>query len=121
MTDLDRDEGAQGRTRNPEVRSGESGQTRATGWGTHDTYWRESFGTRPYAPADRAYQDYRQAYKYGYEAAFIYGYRAWDEEVEHDLERGWDQARADSTIDWPEAKNAVRDAFERARDNRATS
>ena len=118
MSNLERDEGSRSSTGNPDVRATTGGQTHASDWGTHDAYWRESYGTRPYAPADRGYDDYRQAYKYGHEAAFIHGYQPWDESVEHELERGWEQARADSTLDWSQAKHAVRDAFERARDNR---
>jgi hypothetical protein len=41
--------------------------------------------------------------------------------VEHDLERGWHQARAGSPLGWPEAKDAVREAFERARESHTTS
>jgi hypothetical protein len=120
MANLDRDENTPRVSDDANARPAAGSQARATDWNTHDAFWRESFGTRPYAPADRGYSDYRQAYKYGHEAAFIYGYRPWDEEVEHDLERGWEQARADATLDWTQAKHAVRDAFERAREPGAT-
>jgi hypothetical protein len=120
MANLDRDENTPHAGDDANARPAAGSKARANDWRSHEAFWRESFGTRPYAPADRNYSDYRQAYKYGHEAAFIYGYRPWDEEVEHDLERGWEQARADSTLDWTQAKHAVRDAFERAREPSAT-
>ena len=84
-------------------------------WTAHDEYWRDNYGSRPYTKADRAYEYYQPAYKYGHESAFFYGGRAWDEEVEHDLERGWDQARGDSPCTWLEVREEVRDAYDRAR------
>src|SRR4051794_1065016 len=79
---------------------------RKVDWGGQDEYWRDNYGERPYAQADRTYAYYQPAYKYGHESAFFYGDRAWDQEVEHDLERGWDQARGDSDCTWPEVKEA---------------
>jgi hypothetical protein len=94
---------------------GTSDTTRNADWTGHDGYWRDNYGARPYTHADRAYEYYQPAYKYGHESAFFYGGRSWDEEVEHDLERGWDQARGDSNCTWIEVKDAVRDAYERSR------
>lgn len=89
--------------------------TRTRDWAAHDEYWRENYGERPYSKADRAYEFYQPAYKYGHESAFFYGGRSWDKDVEDDLARGWEQARADSNCTWDEVKDAVRDAYERAR------
>ena len=96
----------------------EAGKTSRMGgvnWGDQDSYWRDNYGERPYAQADRAYEYYQPAYKYGHEAAFTYGGRAWDTEIDHDLERGWEQARGDSNCSWAEVKDAVRDAYDRTR------
>ena len=95
--------------------------TRVVDWAAHDEYWRDNYGERPYAQADRAYEHYQPAYKYGHESAFFYGGRSWDGEVEDDLARGWEQARGDSNCQWDEVKDAVRDAYERARLHAATS
>jgi hypothetical protein len=95
--------------------SDESVAKRNDAWAGHDGYWRDNYGERPYSHADRAYEYYQPAYKYGHESAFFYGGRAWDNEVENDLERGWDQARGDSNCTWTEVKDAVRDAYERSR------
>ena len=87
---------------------------RSGDWAAHDEYWRDNYGERPYAKADRAYEYYQPAYKYGHESAFFYGGRPWDGEVEDDLARGWEQARGDSNCTWAEVRDAVRDAYERA-------
>ena len=87
----------------------------AADWMAHDEYWRDNYGERPYAKADRAYEFYQPAYKYGHESAFFYGGRSWDQDVEDDLARGWEQARGDSNCSWDEVKDAVRDAYDRAR------
>jgi hypothetical protein len=107
MADLDRQESAQGET---------SGTRRGIDWSAHDAYWRDNYGGRGYAQADRTYEYYQPAYKYGHESAFFYGDRAWDQEVEDDLARGWEQARGDSDCTWAEVKDAVRDAYERTRE-----
>ena len=88
---------------------------RRVDWSGQDEYWRDNYGSRPYTQADRNYEYYQPAYKYGHESAFFYGGRAWDQEIEHDLARGWEQARGESTCSWDEVKEAVRDAFERTR------
>jgi hypothetical protein len=81
-------------------------------WEDEDRYWRESFGSRPYATADRGYDYYRPAYRYGVESASRHRGRAWSE-VESDLERGWAEGRGESRSTWDEIKAAVRDAWER--------
>jgi hypothetical protein len=84
-------------------------------WATDDAYWRNNYQDRAYAMADRAYDAYRPAYRYGCEARFIYGGLPWDDEVEFELSLGWPQARGDSDLSWELARDAVRDGFERAR------
>lgn len=98
---------------NPGIDMGTTGRVHEIDW---DDYWRDSYPTRSYARADRPYEYYRPAFKYGHESAFLYGGRTWDDEVEHDLARGWEQARGESTCTWSEARDAVRDAYEWSRD-----
>jgi len=73
MADIDRQDSTQSET---------SGTRRSVDWGTHDSYWRDNYGARPYTQSDRAYEYYQPAYKYGHESAFFYGDRAWDQEVD---------------------------------------
>ena len=77
-----------------------------------DAYWRENYSTRPYAQADRAYEYYHPAYRYGWESRMRNGTRQWDE-VESDLERGWDKFKGESKLTWSEAKFAAKDAWNR--------
>lgn len=81
-------------------------------WEDEDRYWRESFGSRPYISADRGYEYYRPAYRYGWESAGRHQGRQWYE-VESELERGWERMRGESRSTWQEVKEAVRDAWER--------
>ena len=77
-----------------------------------DRYWEENYRSRPYFEAGIAYEEYRPAYRYGWEARVRHADEAFDD-VEPDLERGWDQARAGCKLDWQQAKPAVRDAWDR--------
>jgi hypothetical protein len=77
---------------------------------TEDTYWRSNYATRPYVERGAAYDTYRPAYRYGWESYPRLRGRTF-EEVEGDLARGWDEARAGSQLTWDKAKGAVRDAW----------
>lgn len=83
-------------------------------WGQHDAHFREQYPNRPYARADRGYEHYQPAYRYGHDAARRHDGREWHE-VEGDLGRGWDSARGGTQGAWHEVKDAARDAWDRAR------
>ncbi len=76
-----------------------------------DAYWRENYANRPYANG-HPYDQYAPAYKYGWESKTQYAGKRFDD-VENDLERGWDKAKANSHLAWNEAKSATRDAWNR--------
>jgi len=99
---------------NPGVNMGTSGSMHEIDWGTEDLYWREQYATRPYARADQDYEHFQQAYRYGAESRARHAGREWNE-VEPELERGWDGYRGKSQSRWTEVKDAVRDAFHRGR------
>ena len=77
-----------------------------------DEFWRENYAKRPYAAADRGYEYYQPAYKYGWESRTRHGGKEFDS-VAGDLQKGWDKARGDSKLEWNEARGAVRDAWHR--------
>ena len=80
-----------------------------------DAYWRENYKTRPYATDTTDYdydRDFAPAYRHGYTAADQHRGRRY-EEVESDLERGWDKSRGQSRLGWDKAKHASRDAWHR--------
>ena len=86
----------------------------ASDWSTDDAFWQSNYSTRPYASADRSYDHYRPAYRYGFESARHYVGRQWDE-AEPDLRQGWEkyEHRGESPTAWDEIKHAVRDAWDR--------
>jgi len=77
-----------------------------------DAYWRENYATRPYYQPGDTYEEYRPAYRYGWEARNKYGELNWDD-VEEDMERNWEKNRGASNMTWNRAKHAIRDAWHR--------
>lgn len=77
-----------------------------------DAYWRQNYSSRPYVRAGASYDDYQDAYRYGWESRVSNTGRDWDA-TSADLERGWDKAKAKSRLGWLEAKDAVRDGWHR--------
>lgn len=83
-------------------------QSEAVTEAAHDSFWRRSFRGRPYIDAGQGYEHYRPAFRYGWQARNRLGGRAF-EDVEAELEAGWDAAAAG--LSWDEARPAVRDAY----------
>ena len=79
-----------------------------------DAYWAEHYALRPYAAADRGYDHYRPAYRYGWESRMRHhaSGRSY-EDLESELERDWEGQRGDSPMTWREARHATRDAWHR--------
>lgn len=77
-----------------------------------DRFWRENYRNREYAAADHDYEQYRPAYRYGWEAHSSHANRPYDE-IEPELERNWDTARGESRLAWSDARHATRDAWDR--------
>lgn len=75
-------------------------------------YWRENFKDQPYAEDATGFDDYGPAYGYGVSSYTKYPGRSFDD-VEMDLSRDWDGARGASNLQWNQARNATRDAWER--------
>jgi len=78
-----------------------------------ETYWRSNFSTRTYVAADDTFDDYAPAYGYGMAAHHDHLGRTF-EEAEAELSKGWADARGSSRLEWGRAKDATRDAWERA-------
>jgi hypothetical protein len=76
-----------------------------------DKYWRENFATHPYA-FNKSYDQFGPAYRYGWESYTLHNGSKF-EDVEIDLERGWDGAKGESRLIWLHAKPAARDAWDR--------
>ena len=108
---------------NPGINMGTTGSMHEIDWGTESwgeneqRHWRDSYASRPYVQADRGYDYYEPAYRYGTAAARHHAGREWND-VEGELERDWDKARGASKSTWAEAKDAVRDAWDHVRGRR---
>ena len=85
-------------------------------WELEDAYWQSAYPERPYARADRGYEYYRSAYRYGYDAASRYRRYAW-EDVEDELRRVWDGRHDSAQFSWPDMRDAVRDGWDHVRGN----
>ncbi len=78
-----------------------------------DAYWEKNYRTRPYASQQVEYKEYRPAYRYGWENASRSNGKSFDE-MSPTMERDWDKTRGtDSSLNWSNAKGAVRDAWDR--------
>ncbi|MDQ3617391.1 MAG: hypothetical protein M3374_01470 [Pseudomonadota bacterium] len=78
-------------------------------------YWRDESANRPYVSKDYDYDnDYQPAYLYGTQARSQHAGRQWDDSLESDLHQGWEKAKGNSKLDWENAKDPVRDAWDRS-------
>jgi hypothetical protein len=102
----------------PDVNAGTTGNTQLIDWDTEDVFWRSEYARRPYARADRDYEHFRPAYRYGAESAARHAAREWPD-VEPELERGWPEFCGATTTAWVDVKAAVRDAWDRVRGKRS--
>jgi hypothetical protein len=77
---------------------------------TEDTYWRDSYLTRPYVDKNADYSVYRPAYRHGVDAYTRFNGRSF-EEIESDLGKEW--TAKGEVLPWHKAQPAARDAYER--------
>jgi hypothetical protein len=83
-----------------------------------DAYWESEYLNRPYYRADRGYTydlDYRDAYRFGYLASYRHSTVDFDA-IEPTLADEWMQEHGTSRLEWSLARDAVRDAWIRARE-----
>ena len=78
-----------------------------------DAYWRENHLSQPYAKG-RSYEDYRPAYRAGYEGYAEYGEAGTFEEREAELRKSYE--RSGSKLAWEEARPASRAAWQRVQE-----
>jgi hypothetical protein len=97
----------------PDINFGTTGNMHEIDWPEQDAYWRSNYSDRPYASADRNYDYYQPAYRYGAESATRLKGQEWSS-VEPELERGWNDFRGGATSTWRDIKDAVHDGWNRA-------
>jgi hypothetical protein len=98
----------------PAVNASTAHVTLGPDWETEDAYWQSAYPARPYARADRGYEYYRSAYRYGTERATQWHGREWAE-AESELRNGWPATDDETSATWDEMRAAVRDAWDRVR------
>jgi outer membrane lipoprotein SlyB len=79
-----------------------------------DTYWRTNYTTQSWVDRNRPYDDYRPAFRTGYEGYARYaGSGKTYDQVEADLQRDYERTRGNSALNWENAKMATRAAWRR--------
>ncbi len=90
----------------------------ARDWSTDDAFWQANYSSRAYAAADRPYEHYQPAYRYGHEAATTAATeRDWND-MEGELRSGWNSYEhrySSNKSTWEEIKDAAKDAWDRVR------
>jgi uncharacterized protein (TIGR02271 family) len=79
-----------------------------------DAYWNEHHSGEPYYDRSFSYDDYRGAYRTGYEGFARLGSSGKRyEEIEPDLRREYEQKHSSARLPWDKARPAVRAAWQR--------
>ena len=77
-----------------------------------DAYWRENYSKSDYYQAGLTYDDYAPAYRTGYQGRAQHAGRKFDD-VERDLEAGYNREKGASKLSWEKARPATRAAWDR--------
>ena len=75
-----------------------------------DAYWRANYASRAYATPRDADDEWGPAYAYGvahYNRNVVAHPEATFEELEAEMERGWEEARGKSSMEWTRARLAA--------------
>jgi hypothetical protein len=83
-------------------------------WDTEDAYWQSAYPERPYARADRGFDYYRAAYRFGAQCSTLWRQREWAE-AERSLHDAWTATAGTVHAAWDEVKAAVHDAWDHVR------
>ncbi|NDF11959.1 MAG: hypothetical protein EB060_03965 [Proteobacteria bacterium] len=103
-----------------DMRAGSGSSRRSTtissDWNAENDYWHNQYPSRPYYDRGRAYSTVEPAYRYGVDLYNQNPGRRYEELNQSQLSSGWDTARGTSTMNWNDAQNATRDAYNRMYD-----
>lgn len=106
---------AETRPYSPDVVAAESSVAqRGPSWEAEDAYWQSAYPERQYARADRSYEYYRTAYRFGAESAVRWRGLEWSD-VEAVVRSAWLAAEDGTRRAWDEMREAIRDAWDHVR------
>jgi hypothetical protein len=88
-----------------------------TSWNSQNTYWRNTYSSRPYYSSSRDYSLYEPAYRYGVDLYNRNMCKPYESLSANQLNSGWGQARGTSSLNWNDAQVATRDAYNRMYQN----
>jgi hypothetical protein len=77
-----------------------------------DSYWSTTYTTEPYYNDSYSYDDYRPAYRVGYEGYNLHPGKSF-EDVESVLQEDYIANRGNSRLGWIDARHATRSAYDR--------
>ncbi len=76
--------------------------------GVEEEYWQVAHVNEPYYNSSYNYDDYRPAYKLGYEGRRKSGIQSWNEQQEEVLRSEWQTSHGGSRLSWDEARQAAK-------------
>lgn len=76
------------------------------------SYWHDQLGNEPYYDEEFGFEDYKHAYRAGYEGFSHHAGKPYDQ-VEPDLKTDWERNKGESRLTWDKAKHATRAAWHR--------
>lgn len=88
------------------------------GWDAQNSYWRDYYPSSTYYNDSRNYSTYEPAYRYGYDLYNRNAGKTYDDLNQDDLQKDWNSIRGNSNLDWNDAQEATRDAYNRMYEHR---
>ena len=85
-----------------------------------DSHWQANHASQSYG-SQGGYDQYRSAYRTGYEGVGRHGLDKGYSDVEDDLKSSYEKAKTETEVGWEHAKHATRAAYDRVRDNLRTT
>ena len=76
----------------------------------YNSHFENNYKSSPNYVSGKEWGDYQPAYNYSYDSYGNYQGKKF-EDVEDTLERNWESAKAKSSLEWSQAKSAVRDGW----------
>lgn len=100
-------------TSNPSDPNGTNVTNADNSWNTQRAYWNANFASRPYYNSSRTYANYEPAYRYGVDLYNQNPGKTYEDLNQVQISKDWLAARGGSSLNWTDADQATRDAYNR--------